>query len=243
MVDLVAAVLQSNVVDSIQALTFDLDDTLWDNRPVLMAAEQEFYDWLVMHYPRIGMRYTLEALREIRIELVQQNPELGHKMTELRKASLRLIADSVGYDHSLVEPAFAVFLEARHRITIFDDVVPVLKVFKQAGYRMGSMTNGNADVNRLGIGQLFDFTLTAESVGKGKPHPSMFEEACRHASVKSNQLAHIGDDPATDLIGGLTAGVRVIWMNRQGQPRSPGISLDAEVHSMTDLLPLFDLSF
>ena len=32
--------------DNIRALTFDLDDTLWDNRPVLKAAEQSLYDWL-----------------------------------------------------------------------------------------------------------------------------------------------------------------------------------------------------
>ncbi len=221
MVDFAEPLRQSNPVDSIQALTFDLDDTLWDNRPVLIAAEQTLYDWLLLHYPRIGSRYTLEALREIRVDLVRQYPELGHKMTELRKTSLRLAAESVGYDDSLVEPAFAVFLEARHQITLFDDVVPVLKVLRQAGYRIGSITNGNADVNRLGIGQLFDFSLTAESVGKGKPHPHLFEAAIRQAGVLPHQLAHIGDDPATDLIGGQSAGVRVIWMNRHNQPRTP----------------------
>jgi len=30
----------STMHDNIRALTFDLDDTLWDNRPVLRAAEQ-----------------------------------------------------------------------------------------------------------------------------------------------------------------------------------------------------------
>ena len=233
---------QSYRVETIQALTFDLDDTLRDNRPVLMAAEQVVYDWLVLHYPRIGRRYTLEALREIRLDLLRQHPELAHKMTQLRKLSLRLAADTVGYDHSLVEPAFAVFLEARHRVDLYADVVPGLNVLRRAGYRIGAMTNGNVDVNRLGIGSLFDFSLSAETVGKGKPHPLMFETACRHADVLPEQLAHVGDDPATDLRGGQAAGVRVIWMNRQGQPRVPGVPLDAEVRSMTDLLSLFDLS-
>lgn len=50
----------------IRTLTFDLDDTLWDNRPVLMAAEQALYDWLGRHYPRIKARYTLEGMRNRR---------------------------------------------------------------------------------------------------------------------------------------------------------------------------------
>jgi putative hydrolase of the HAD superfamily len=229
-------------MQQIKALTFDLDDTLWDSRPVLMAAEQTLYDWLTRHYPRIGRRYTLEGLYEIRMELLRRQPELGHNMTELRKLSLRLAADAVGYDQSLVEPAFEVFIRARHRITLYDDVIPALKALKQAGYRVASMTNGNADVGRLGLGQLFDFSLSAESIGKGKPHPAIFEAACRHADVQPHQLAHIGDDPTTDLLGGQNAGVKVIWMNRQYQPRTTEMPLDAEVHNMVDLLALFDLS-
>jgi putative hydrolase of the HAD superfamily len=229
-------------VDGIQAITFDLDDTLWDNRPVLMAAEQTVHAWLAAHYPRIDEHYTIESLRQMRADLIQRDPMLVHNMTELRKTSLRLAADAVGYDHGLVEPAFQVFIEARHRIRLFDDVIPTLKRLRQAGYRLGSMTNGNADIHRLEIGELFDFSLSAESVGRGKPHPEMFEAACRHAAVAPAQLAHIGDDPATDLIGGRDAGIRVIWMNRLHQPPLAGLTPDAEVHSLLDLLALFKLN-
>jgi putative hydrolase of the HAD superfamily len=229
-------------MEQIRALTFDLDDTLWDNRPVLTAAEQTLYAWLVKHYPRIGQRYSMDDMREMRMELMRQRPALGHKMTELRKVSLAVAADAAGYDQSLVEPAFEVFLQARHRITLYDDVVPALQAFKRAGYRVGSMTNGNADVNRLGLGHLFDFSLSAETVGSGKPDPQIFQAACHYANVEPTELAHIGDDPKTDLLGGQTAGVKVIWMNRQRQPSDPGIAWDAEVHSMQDLLDLFDLS-
>ena len=50
----------------IRALTFDLDDTLWDNRPVMLAAEQALYDWLSTNYPRISQGYTLEELAALR---------------------------------------------------------------------------------------------------------------------------------------------------------------------------------
>ncbi len=228
-------------MDSIRAITFDLDDTLWDNRPVLMAAEQLLYDWLVRNYPRIGERYTLEDMRSQRIELYRQDPELRHNISELRKTSLRQAAESVGYDPALAESAFAVFLEARHRVEPYDDVTPALRRLKTAGYQLGSVTNGNADVRRLGIAPLFDFYLTAESVGRAKPDPLMFEEACRRAQVGPAQLAHVGDEADTDLAGGHAAGVTVIWMNRRNQPRGAGINPHAEVRDMYELLALFGL--
>jgi 2-haloalkanoic acid dehalogenase type II len=229
-------------VKHLSALTFDLDDTLWDNRPVLMAAEQSLYDWLGRHYPRIKQRYSLEDTWRLRQQLLQRNPELRHDVTALRKNSLHVMAQTSGYDSSLVEPAFAVFLEARHRVTLYSDVEPALRRLRSAGYCLGTLTNGNADVERLGLGHLFDFSLTAASTGKAKPHPRMFEEACRRAHVGAAELAHIGDEPGTDLAGAQNAGVTVIWMNRRGLPADPGIAHHAEIRNMTQLLTLLGLN-
>ena len=225
----------------IRALTFDLDDTLWDNRPVLLSAERTLYDWLVEHYPKVGDCYSFIRFRQMRLELAERDINLRHHMTELRRASLRLVADQTGYDHGLVEPAMEVFLEARHRILLYDDVIPALRRLRQAGFRLGSLTNGNADVHRLGIGELFDFSLSADSVGQPKPHPLMFQTAFRHAGVSPAQLAHVGDEPVTDLEGAQAAGAKAIWMNRQQLVLDPGIRVDAHVSDMTELLGLFGL--
>ena len=100
------------------------------------------------------------------------------------------------------------------------------------------ITNGNADVQRLGLGHLFDFSLSAVSTGKAKPHPRMFEEACRRAHVAATRLAHIGDEPGTDLAGAQNAKVTGIWMNRRGQTADPVIAHHAEIRNMTELLSL-----
>ena len=226
----------------IRALTFDLDDTLWDNRPVLMQAEQTVYDWLCLHYPRIKLRYSLEDMRGLRQELLQKKPELRDDVTALRKNSLRIVAQNSGYDDSLVEPAFTAFLDARHRVTLYNDVEPALRRLRSAGYCLGTLTNGNADVGRLGLAQLFDFSLSAASTGKAKPHPRMFEEACLRAHVDAAELAHIGDEPGTDLAGAQNADVTAIWMNRQGVAAVPGINVHAEVRNMTQLLNLLGLN-
>ncbi|MCP4994538.1 MAG: HAD hydrolase-like protein, partial [Gammaproteobacteria bacterium] len=146
----------------IRLLTFDLDDTLWDNRPVLLAAEQSLYDWLAQHYPRIGELYTVESIRKLRMQLARQEPNLRYHMTALRKRSLQLVAEAAEYSDDLVEPAFEWFLEARHQVTPFEDVVPALHKLRDAGYLLGSLTNGNADINRLGLGHLFHVSVSAE---------------------------------------------------------------------------------
>lgn len=225
----------------LRALTFDLDDTLWDNRSVLMNAEQALYDWLEQHYPRIQQHYRLEDLWQLRQELLQHNPELRHDVTTLRKTSLHVAARTAGYDQSLVEPAFAIFLEARHRITLYSDVVPALEKLRDAGYCLGSITNGNANVQRLGLGHLFDFSLTAETSGKAKPHPRMFQQACAHAGVEPAQLAHIGDEPDTDLAGAQNAGVTAVWMNRRGVSAETLAHHHAEIRNMMELLDLLEL--
>ncbi|MGD8616079.1 MAG: HAD-IA family hydrolase [Gammaproteobacteria bacterium] len=230
-----------NMLRNVRTLTFDLDDTLWDNSPVLKAAEQSLYDWLGEHYPRVTARYSLASMRTLRQDLLQTAPELRHDVTRLRKMSLRVVAQSTGYDDSLVEAAFEVFLEARHRVTVYSDVVPALQRLRRAGYRLGTLTNGNADVRRVGLGYLFDFMLLAGSTGRAKPDPHMFDEACRLTRVAPAELAHVGDDPGTDLAGAQTAGVTVVWMNRRSQAAHPGVAHHAEIRDMTELLTLLGL--
>ena len=50
---------------SIQLITFDLDDTLWDVGPVIHSAENSLRDWLGQHAPRLG-GFPVESLAAIR---------------------------------------------------------------------------------------------------------------------------------------------------------------------------------
>ncbi|MET0117862.1 MAG: HAD family hydrolase [Sedimenticola sp.] len=222
----------------IRAISFDLDDTLWDNRPVLKAAEQALCDWLAEHYPRIGEAYDCEALYRLRHALYASRPDLHHDMTELRKVFLAQLALDTGYDRSLVEPAFEMFIEARHRITLYDDVIPGLERLRRDGYLLGALTNGNASIERLGIDHLFDFSVTSEEAGAAKPEPRMFEMACERSGIGPEGMLHVGDEPTTDIEGARRAGIRCIWMNRQNTRLETAVEPDAMVQDMQELLSL-----
>lgn len=218
----------------IKAITFDLDDTLWDVWPVVERAEQSLHDWLEARYPRIPERFTPLELRELCAEIAAARPEIAHDRTRLRKDALQLAATrtgSLGFD---VDAAFAVFYVARNAVELFEEVRPVLERLARR-YPLASLSNGNADVRLIGLDDVFSFSLNAIEVGAAKPDPLMFELACRRLGVRPEQVVHVGDDPEHDVRGAANAGMRTAWVNRSGLDWPGGPRADAEIVSLAEL--------
>lgn len=202
--------------EAIRAISFDLDDTLWECQPVIQQAEKKLYRWLQQNAPRISDVYSSEQMRQRRIQLAQQQPALQHDLSELRRVSLRQHADEAGYaQEPLVSEAFEVFIAARNEVMLFEDVLPVLERLRQH-YPLVALTNGNADIKRIGIDYLFQYSVSAEEVMLGKPDPEMFELACQRLGILPAELLHVGDDPLRDVWGAQQAGVQAVWINRFG---------------------------
>ena len=162
----------------IKAITFDLDDTLWDIWPVVERAEQLLHDWLAVRYPRIPERFTPLELRELSGEVSAIRPEIAHDRTLLRKEALWLAARRTGYAEFDVEGAFAVYFVARNAVEPFAEVRPTLERLARR-YALASLSNGNADLRLIGLDDLFSVSLNAIEVGAAKPESLMFEEVCR----------------------------------------------------------------
>jgi HAD superfamily hydrolase (TIGR01509 family) len=97
------------------------------------------------------------------------------------------------------------------------------------------VTNGNADVRRLGLADFFTFALCAEDLGIGKPDPQPFLEAMRLGGATAHESVHIGDHPSDDIAGAQKAGMKAIWYNPQGKPWAAEGKPDAEVASLAEL--------
>lgn len=105
----------------------------------------------------------------------------------------------------------------------------------QGRYVLGVLTNGNADVRRLGLGQYFDFILCAEELGVGKPDPHPFREALRRGGVAAGQALHVGDHPLDDMTGARQAGLRSVWFNPDDRPWPGGAEPDARIRRLDEL--------
>jgi 2-haloalkanoic acid dehalogenase type II len=224
----------SKCTKRIRAITFDLDGTLWDAEPVLMRAEREVHDWLRTHHAPVATAFSIDGLRELRRELAEQHPHLGHNVTALRMLSVQTAARRVGLDPDISQQAFEVFMKHRNQVQLFSDVMPALERLR-ARYKLCSLTNGNADLVEIGIHHMFHHSLSAVEAGVAKPQTEMFARICALASVEPEETVHVGDEPDTDIAGAIASGFRTIWINRQGTSWAYQWRADAEIRSLTEL--------
>ncbi|MEZ5536612.1 MAG: HAD family hydrolase [Thiolinea sp.] len=220
---------------SIRCVCFDLDDTLWDCEAVISRAEQQLYQWLTVHQPRISERYSPAELINSRISFTRQNPELHYDLGKLRRSWLSELAAEAELETDWVEAAFEHFLQARNQVDFFPGVLEQLQQLRQENYILGSITNGNADVHSVGLGDIFHFSHNSASAGVSKPHPAIFEQALEISGLQSHQMVYVGDDPEKDIIGASSAGLRTIWYNPFRRELSRAATPDAIMTSFNQL--------
>ena len=198
----------------IRAITLDLDDTLWPIWPTIERAERALHVWLSEHAPMTSALFANPAaLREIRNETTTARPDLKHDISALRRESIRLALGRAGDDPLLAEPAFEVFFAERQRVTLFDDVLPALE-FLSGRFPLVALSNGNADLKRVGLARYFRASVSAREFGVGKPDPRIFHAAAGAVDTLPEFILHVGDDVTLDALGALNAGMQAGWLNR-----------------------------
>jgi putative hydrolase of the HAD superfamily len=202
-------------VRDIRTITLDLDDTLWAIRPVIERAEQALHDWLSAEYPRIGEMFSAEDIIELREAVIAEHWERNHDFTFLRRVILARLGVAAGYGDGLVDDAMAVFSAARNDVEVFPEVRPTLSALREE-YCVIAVTNGNADVDRIGISDLFHEVISASSAGAAKPSRRIFETAVQAGGASPDQTLHVGDHPEVDVAGANEAGLKSVWVNRHG---------------------------
>ena len=206
---------------NIQALTLDLDDTLWPVGPVIAHAERCQRQWLEAHAPATAAAFNGTAMRELRSQVDQAHPELAHNLTALRRATLRRAVALAGEPVHLADQAFDVFFAARNEVSFYPDALEGLQRLSRR-YPLLSLSNGNADLHRVGVGALFQGSVTAGELGFAKPDPRAFTEACRRLGRPPATVLHVGDDLQMDVWGAASAGVAAVWLRREAGVAVPG---------------------
>jgi FMN hydrolase / 5-amino-6-(5-phospho-D-ribitylamino)uracil phosphatase len=201
----------------LHAVAFDLDNTLWDVGPVIVRAEQFLHAWLREHCPRITERLSAEDMRAARERLARSEPHNAHDFTYLRIATLAAHARECGYEESVAERAFEVFFAARNDVQPYPDVQPALERLLMR-YAVASLSNGNADLQVIGLARFFSVSLNARQIGVAKPHPRCFEQLARDLHLEPRNILYVGDDPFLDVQAARGAGLRTAWMNRSRMP-------------------------
>lgn len=199
---------------------------------MISRAETVVADWMSRHYPRMMQRYSLRSMLEMRQQVAIEYPEMVHDLSFLRRQVFLRMARATGYDDTVAEEAFSVFFAARNEVTLFDDVVPALRRLS-ARLPLFALSNGNADLELIGIATVFSGTYSARQFGVAKPDPRIFHEMAQRAGFSATDILHVGDDPQNDIDAAAAAGMPTVWINRNGDAW-PAHLTPAD-HEITDL--------
>lgn len=222
----------------IDAISLDLDDTLWPIAPTIEAADRALAEWMAAHAPRAAAALPIPAMRALRDQVFAEHPELGHDFTTLRMITLRRALLPHGYSEDAVAGAFEAFFSARQRVELYADVQIALERLA-ARWPLVSLTNGNACLTRIGLKPWFRAEISSRQHGKAKPDPSIFHAACQAAGSTPARTLHIGDHPEQDVLGALRAGMPAVWLNRHGQAWTHGEAptrVCRDLHEVVDWL-------
>lgn len=211
-----------------RAVLFDLDDTLWPIGPVLAEAERLLFDWLTEHAPAIAAAHSIASLRAARMALLEAAPHYRLDLGELRRVGLHAAFSAAGEDTAKVAEAMRLFHTARNTVTPYDDVLPGL-VKLGSRYLVGSISNGVADLEVIGLAGHFKVSLSAARFGRAKPDPAIFLAACEALNVAPSEAVYVGDDLHLDVAGAQQAGLRAVWLRRPGASVAPDAHLAAGI--------------
>jgi len=197
----------------VRAITLDLDDTLWPFAPIGARIERVLHDWLLQHSPATAEQFPIQTMRALREQVFADHPHLLHDLSALRRLTLEIALQRSGADMALLEPAYEVFYAARNQVECYPDAIDALARIA-ARVPVAAVSNGNADLQRIGLSQHFAFSLGSREFGAAKPMPGIFLAACDRLGVPAAQVLHVGDHVDLDVVGAARAGLRTCWLNR-----------------------------
>ena len=201
-------------ISKIRAISLDLDDTLWPVWPVIERAELALHQWLGRHAPMAAALFSSPvALREIRDQIAASRPDLRSDLSAVRRESIRLALYRAGEDPLMAEEAFEVFFSERQRVQLFEDALESLE-FLSARFPLVALSNGNADIERVGLAKYFRAAVSAREFGVGKPDARIFHAAAGALETPPEFVLHVGDDITLDVLGAMNADMQAAWLNR-----------------------------
>lgn len=226
-------------MDTIRAISFDGDGTLWDFEEVMRHSLHHVLIELEQVDPQAATMLSIERMIEIRNRVAT---ELKGEITNLEAIRLeafrRTLKDIGKPNDDLADHLNRIYLKHRFEdIKLFNDVLPVLKTLQQR-YHLGLLSNGNSYPERTGLPGVFQFVVFSEDYGIEKPDPRIFQIAVEKAGCSKEQLLHVGDSLINDVGGAISAGIKSVWLNRAQAVNSLDIMPNFEIHSLLELLDI-----
>ncbi len=213
-------------------ILFDADETLF---------HFDAYRGLVLMFAELGILFTQDDYEQYErvnkpLWTEYQNGQINAQQLQQRRF--------VPWEDKLQTPAQdlnSAFMAVMAEIcTPLDGALSLLNSLKGKS-KLGIITNGfielqQSRLERTGLKEHFDVLVISEEVGHAKPHQRIFDHTLSLMGNPSREgVLMVGDNPDSDILGGLNAGFDTCWLNAHNKAAPSGITPHYEVSSLTEL--------
>ena len=207
----------------IDALLFDLDDTILNSRVAQLNAILEFKK-KYKEFQNINDEEFINKWDVIMKAKYEKYLKGEITFQELRRERIKTMffVYDITITNSEAEKLFDSYQEIYEKNwKTFDDAEEVLDELK-AKYKLAIVSNGNSMQQRkkiklTGLDKYFKDIFISEEVGYAKPQKEIFLTACKAINVKPENAVMIGDKYKVDIEGSINAGLNAIWVNRKNE--------------------------
>lgn len=222
----------------IKAISFDLDDTLYANGPIMRQAEKKMQQYFLQHFSKpLANSFWLP----FRAQAIKAEPMVKHDVVALRLAYYFLGFCALGLPEAKAseqaKKAVAYFSVVRSEFLLPEKSHQLLAALQQY-YPLVAITNGNVDTKAIGVNRYFTHVYHAVDGIKQKPEREMFGRACQQLNIEAHQLLHVGDCGRADIQGAINAGCQAAWINSKGPGKALSVLPHVELATVSDLLML-----
>jgi len=209
-----------------KAISFDLDDTLYNNRPVMISIEKEMDNYFQAIFFDYDLTFNRSYWPPFRHLALQNNADLSHDVVQMRFQCYRLgfLALQLSEEDAIeqAQAGLDYFISLRSDFTVPKASHDMLAALSQK-FPLVSISNGNVDTQALGIAHYFQYihhagyqSDEANQLLKQKPAIDMFTLVCQQLAIKPEELLHVGDCGIADIHGALEAGCQTVWLPQYG---------------------------
>jgi HAD superfamily hydrolase (TIGR01662 family) len=203
---------------TLRAVLFDVDFTLAKPGPLLGPEG----------YRDAGRRFGLELdparypeARAAALLDLQHHPELDHDEEVWIRFTEDIVRGMGGEGESCRRAAVAItdgWLESEN-FEVYEDVQPVLARLRDAGLKIGLVSNTSRDLDTFVRHHSLDVDVWVSSGvhGKVKPSPTIFKAVLELLEVQPDEAVMVGDSPEDDVGGAEAIGMRGLLLDREGK--------------------------
>ena len=186
-------------VADLEAVIFDLDDTLYSEK----------------EYVKSGYNKIAEVLPQ-----VENTAERLWKLFEAGKPAIdELLKEEGLLTDAVKQECLRAYRYQFPEIHLYTGVSQMLEEFRLQGLKLGIITDGRpegqrAKVAALGLEALVDYIIVTDEFGGPefrKPNPLAFETMKKKLDVEYSKMCYVGDNIKKDFIAPEKLGMKSIW--------------------------------